>query len=55
LPSHWDFDAFVVLGMDRMTVEEFEFRAGGLRPGLDEATVARVDAQGSFGADDFNG
>jgi hypothetical protein len=42
------FDAFVRIGMDRIAIEKFQFFGRRVCPGFDEATVARVDAQGTF-------
>ncbi len=48
------FEAFARVGMDRVAVEECEFLGRGWRPGFDESAVARVDAQGSACAEDFD-
>src|ERR1700729_2479470 len=40
-----DFDSFVGLGMDRITVEKLEFLGRRGSPGFDEASVSRVDAE----------
>src|SRR5580693_2258808 len=40
--------------MDRITVDKFQFPGGWLRPAFGESAVARIDAQGSFSAEDFD-
>jgi len=50
-----DFDALAWFRMNGVAVEEFKFFWRGRHPGFDKAAVTRIDSQGAFRAQDFNG
>ena len=54
LRSQIYFDAFPRFGMDGISIKKFQFFRRSFCPGFDEATIARVDAQGPFRADYFD-